>query len=214
LRILSTPAGSWRFLPESVPNGIPRSLCRRRGCKSRRWHGAVGGAEPSWAGSRAGLPRQILSFGRRTSGDSEPPPPFTDNALDQNKVRRGLLAKSAPFRDACRSSISSSLRPLSRFTVRPSERRFSASTNLLAADPPRLGPSLPQPGFQPEHQPIPAPSSKSAPCVAGRGLAFVEGRSAMRSKLSIQAIGLIGQIEKIEHVGIRKIPGRSESRHC
>ena len=49
---------------------------------------------------------------------------------------------------------------------------------------------------------------KSAPCVAGRGLAFVEGRSAMRSKLSIQAIGLIGQI------GIRKIPGRSESRHC
>ena len=60
----------------------------------------------------------------------------------------------------------------------------------------------------------PGPSSKSAPCVAGRGLAFVEGRSAMRSKLSIQAIGLIGQIEKIEHVGIRKIPGRSESRHC
>ena len=58
---------------------------------------------------------------------------------------------------------------------------------------------------------------KSAPCVAGRGLAFVDGRSAMRSKLSIQAIGLIGQIgqiEKIEHVGIRKIPGRSESRHC
>ena len=60
----------------------------------------------------------------------------------------------------------------------------------------------------------PAPSSKSAPCVTGRGLAFVEGRSAMRSKLSIQAIGLIGQIEKIEHVGIRKIPGRSESRYC
>jgi hypothetical protein len=60
----------------------------------------------------------------------------------------------------------------------------------------------------------PAPSSKSAPCATGRGLAFVDGRSAMRSKLSIQAIGLIGQIEKIEHVGIRKIPGRSESRHC
>jgi hypothetical protein len=55
---------------------------------------------------------------------------------------------------------------------------------------------------------------KSAPCVAGRGLAFVEDRSAMRSKPSIQAIGLIGQIEKIEHVGIRKIPGRSEGRHC
>ena len=55
---------------------------------------------------------------------------------------------------------------------------------------------------------------KSAPCVAGQGLAFLEGRSAMRSKPSIQAIGLIGQIEKIEHVGIRKIPGRSESRHC
>lgn len=54
----------------------------------------------------------------------------------------------------------------------------------------------------------PAPSSKSAPCATGRGLAFVDGRSAMRSKLSIQAIGLIGQI------GIRKIPGRSESRHC
>ena len=52
------------------------------------------------------------------------------------------------------------------------------------------------------------PLRKSAPCVAGRGLAFVEDRSAMRSKLSIQAIGLIGQI------GIRKIPGRSESRHC
>ena len=33
----------------------------------------------------------------------------------------------------------------------------------------------------------------------------------MRSKLSIPAIELI---EKIEHVGIRKIPGRSESRHC
>jgi hypothetical protein len=49
---------------------------------------------------------------------------------------------------------------------------------------------------------------KSAPCVAGRGLAFVEGRRAMRSKPSIQAIGLIGQI------GIRKIPGRSEGRHC
>ena len=60
----------------------------------------------------------------------------------------------------------------------------------------------------------PAPSSKSPPCVAGQGLAFVDGRSAMRSKLSIQAIGLIGQIEKIEHVGIRKIPGRSEGRHC
>ena len=67
------------------------------------------------------------------------------------------------------------------------------------------------------HQKLPhrrIPLRKSAPCVAGRGLAFVEGRSAMRSKLSIQAIGLIGQIEKIEHVGIRKIPGRSESRHC
>jgi hypothetical protein len=36
----------------------------------------------------------------------------------------------------------------------------------------------------------------------------------MRSKLSIQAIGLIGQIEKIEHVGIRMIPRRSEGRHC
>jgi hypothetical protein len=36
----------------------------------------------------------------------------------------------------------------------------------------------------------------------------------MRISASIQAIGLIGQIEKIEHVGIRKIPGRSESRHC
>ena len=60
----------------------------------------------------------------------------------------------------------------------------------------------------------PSPSSKSAPCVAGRGLAFVEGRSAMRFNLSIQAIGLIGQIEKIERIGIRKIPGRSESRYC
>jgi hypothetical protein len=30
----------------------------------------------------------------------------------------------------------------------------------------------------------------------------------MRFNLSIQAIGLIGQIE------IRKIPGRSESRYC
>ena len=62
-----------------------------------------------------------------------------------------------------------------------------------------------------DSNPYPAPSSKSAPCVAGRGLAFVEGRSAMRFNLSIQAIGLIGQIEQI---GIRKIPGRSESRHC
>jgi hypothetical protein len=59
---------------------------------------------------------------------------------------------------------------------------------------------------KPPHRRIPL--RKSAPCVAGRGLAFVEGRSAMRSKLSIQAIRLIGQI------GIRKIPGRSESRHC
>ena len=50
----------------------------------------------------------------------------------------------------------------------------------------------------------PAPSSKSAPCGAGRGLAFVEGRSAMRFNLSIQAIGLIGQIEKIERIGIRE----------
>ena len=65
------------------------------------------------------------------------------------------------------------------------------------------------------HQP--EPSSKSAPCVAGRGLAFVEGRSAMRFNLSIQAIGLIGHIEKIqkiETIGIRKISGRSESRYC
>jgi hypothetical protein len=63
----------------------------------------------------------------------------------------------------------------------------------------------------------PALSSKSAPCVTGRGLAFVEGRSAMRFNLSIQAIGLIGQIEKIqkiETIGIRNIPGRSESRSC
>ncbi len=81
---------------------------------------------------------------------------------------------------------------------------------------PRLGPPLPQsefqpgsqPGPRPRPQPIPAPSSKSAPCATGRGLAFVEGRSAMRFNLSIQAIGLIGQI------GIRKIPGRSESRYC
>ena len=65
-----------------------------------------------------------------------------------------------------------------------------------------------------DRNPYPAPSSKSAPCVAGRGLAFVEGRSAMRFNLSIQAIGLIGQIEKIEKIGIRKIPGRSESRYC
>jgi hypothetical protein len=36
----------------------------------------------------------------------------------------------------------------------------------------------------------------------------------MRISASIQAIGLIEQIEKIEHVGIRKIPGRSEGRHC
>jgi len=39
----------------------------------------------------------------------------------------------------------------------------------------------------------------------------------MRFNLSIQAIGLIGQIEKIqkiETIGIRKIPGRSESRYC
>jgi hypothetical protein len=39
----------------------------------------------------------------------------------------------------------------------------------------------------------------------------------MRFNLSIQAIGLIGQIEKIEQIetiGIRKIPGRSESRYC
>ena len=62
-----------------------------------------------------------------------------------------------------------------------------------------------------DRNPYPAPSSKSVPCVAGRGLAFVEGRSAMRFNLSIQAIGLIGQIEQI---GIRKIPGRSESRYC
>ena len=60
----------------------------------------------------------------------------------------------------------------------------------------------------------PALSSKSAPCVTGRGLAFFESRSAMRFNLSIQAIGLIGQIEKIERIGIRKIPGRSESRYC
>jgi len=77
---------------------------------------------------------------------------------------------------------------------------------------PRLGPRLPQSEFQPGQQsgpqPVPAPSSKSAPCVTGRGLAFVEGRSAMRFNLSIQAIGLIGRI------GIRKIPGRSESRYC
>ena len=76
----------------------------------------------------------------------------------------------------------------------------------------RLGPRLPQSEFQPGQQsgpqPVPAPSSKSAPCVTGRGLAFVEGRSAMRFNLSIQAIGLIGRI------GIRKIPGRSESRYC
>ena len=77
---------------------------------------------------------------------------------------------------------------------------------------PRLGPPLPQSEFQPGQQSgpqlVPAPSSKSAPCATGRGLAFVEGRSAMRFNLSIQAIGLIGQI------GIRKIPGRSESRYC
>ncbi len=36
----------------------------------------------------------------------------------------------------------------------------------------------------------------------------------MRSKLSIQAIGLIGQIEKIAHIGIGKIPERSGSRYC
>ena len=68
-----------------------------------------------------------------------------------------------------------------------------------------------------DRNPHPAPSSKSAPCVAGRGLAFVDGRSAMRFNLSIQAIGLIGQIEKIqkiETIGIRKISGRSESRYC
>lgn len=65
---------------------------------------------------------------------------------------------------------------------------------------------------KPPHRRIPL--SKSPPCVAGRGLAFVEGRSAMRSKLSIQAIGLIGQIEKIAHIGIGKIPERSGSRYC
>ena len=80
---------------------------------------------------------------------------------------------------------------------------------------PHFGPPLPQselqPGQQSGPQLVPAPSSKSAPCAAGRGLAFVEGRSAMRFNLSIQAIGLI---EKIERIEIRKIPGRSESRYC
>ena len=81
---------------------------------------------------------------------------------------------------------------------------------------PHFGPPLPQSEFQPGQQPgqqsgpqlVPAPSSKSAPCAAGRGLAFFHGRSAMRFNLSIQAIGLI------ETIGIRKIPGRSESRCC
>ena len=36
----------------------------------------------------------------------------------------------------------------------------------------------------------------------------------MRFNLSIQAIGLIGKIEQIGQIGIRKIPGRSESRYC
>ena len=52
------------------------------------------------------------------------------------------------------------------------------------------------------------PLRKSAPCVAGRGLAFVEGRSAMRISASIQAIGTIGRI------GIEMIPERSVGRHC
>lgn len=98
--ILGMPSESWRFFPESAPKGSPQSLCRRRGFKSRRWHGAVCGSAPSRAGSRAGLTRQILSFGRSTFGDSEPPPPSTDSAPDPNKVRRGLPAKSAPFRYA------------------------------------------------------------------------------------------------------------------
>lgn len=73
--------------------------------------------------------------------------PFTGSALARKSVRPGLLAKRVPVRDpwqsiiactsctSCTSCISSSSRSRIGFTVRRTARRFSANTDLQAADP-------------------------------------------------------------------------------
>ena len=72
--------------------------------------------------------------------------PFTGSAPERNTVGPGLLAKTVPVWDPWRSSISSiacASRSLSGFTVRRTERRFSACSNLQAADPSPPWPSAP-----------------------------------------------------------------------
>ena len=152
--------------------------------------------------------------------------PFTGSALARKSVRPGLLAKRVPVRDPW---LTQHLQHLRLIAVPIRVHCSAHGTRVLRQDQDSGGLPYPasdlgsrNPSSNPDsnpdsnldRNPYPAPSSKSAPCVAGRGLAFVEGRSAMRFNLSIQAIGLIGQIEKIEKIGIRKIPGRSESRYC
>ena len=152
--------------------------------------------------------------------------PFTGSAPERNSVRPGLLAKRVPVRDPWHLQHLQHLQHRLLVAVPIRVHCSAHSTRVLRQDQDSGGLPYPasdlrsrNPSSNPDsspdsnlnRNPYPAPSSKSAPCVAGRGLAFVEGRSAMRFNLSIQAIGLIGQIEKI---GIRKIPGRSESRYC
>jgi hypothetical protein len=66
--------------------------------------------------------------------------PFTGRVAARNSVRPGLLAKTVPVRDPCRSSISNiacaSPRSLSGFTVRRTARRFSESSRPPVAIPP------------------------------------------------------------------------------
>ena len=65
--------------------------------------------------------------------------PFTGSAPERNTVRPGLLAKTVPVRDPCRSSISNiacASRSRSGFTVRRTARKFSESTRPPAANPP------------------------------------------------------------------------------